>query len=92
MSATASATAGFTAGATTALTAALPCLVRVLADEYTPGSVAADPSDAARLGLVRTADGNYATPPLAAFGVLAAAAARGSAGVQAGLYGLRLGG
>ncbi|WP_237476555.1 hypothetical protein [Lichenibacterium dinghuense] len=79
--------------ATAALTAAtFPCLIRVLADEYTPASVAADPSDASRLDLVRAADGNYATPPLAAFGVLAAAAAASSAGVQAGLYGLRLGG
>ena len=67
-------------------------LVRVLADEYTAGSVAADPSDASRLDLVRADDGNYRSPPLAAFGVLAAAASRSSAGVQAGLYGLRLGG
>lgn len=83
--------------ATTALTAttaglSIRTLIRVLADEYTPGSVAADPSDAARLDLVRAADGNYATPPLDALCVLAAAAARSSAGVQAGLYGMRLGG
>ncbi len=82
--------------ATSALTAAqipsTPCLVRVLADEYTPASVAADPADAVRLSLVRAEDGNYRSPPASAFGVLAAAAALSSAGVQAGLYGLRLGG
>ncbi|MBE7220824.1 MAG: hypothetical protein INR64_20340 [Caulobacteraceae bacterium] len=79
--------------ATSALTAApIRTLIRVLADEYTPGSVAADPSDAERLGLVKAGDGNYATPPLGALAVLAATAARGSTGVQAGLYGLRFGG
>lgn len=79
--------------ATSALTAApIRTLIRVLADEYTPASVAADPADAERLGLVRAEDGNYRSPPAAAFGVLAAAAALSSPGVQAGLYGLRLGG
>ena len=72
------------------LTASTAGLVRLANGEYTAASVAADPTAAAALDLVKEKDGNYgtATPP-AAGGL---AAAQSSSAVLAALAALTLGG
>ena len=72
-------------------TASTAGLVRLANGEYTAASVAADPTAAAALDLVKEKDGNYgtATPPAAAGGL---AAAQSSPGVLAALAALTLGG
>jgi hypothetical protein len=65
-------------------------LVKLASGEYTSASVASDPSDATRLGLVKEKDGNYGTTPPPATD--STAAARSSPSVQAGLASLKLGG
>ena len=59
--------------------------------EYTAASVTADPTDAAKLGLTKEKDGNYGTQaaPVAAS---SSASTQSSAGVQAALTTLSLGG
>jgi hypothetical protein len=66
-------------------------LVELANGEYTAASVSADPTDAAKLGLVKEKDGNYgvATAPAASGGT---AAAQSSSGVLAALASLTLGG
>lgn len=61
-------------------------LVKLATGEYTAASVAADPKDAIKLGLVREKDGNYgATPP-------ASASSQSSTAVLSTLASLNLGG
>jgi len=47
--------------AASASTAATSALVKTANGEYTAASVAKDPKDAAKLGLIREQDGNYGT-------------------------------
>jgi hypothetical protein len=63
-------------------------LVKLATGEYTAASVAADPKDALKLGLVREKDGNYGTTPPAP----AAASSQSSSKVLSVLSSLNLGG
>lgn len=60
--------------------------------EYTAASVDSDQKDAMALGLIKQKDGNYAAKPVAQDSAPTSAAAKSSAGVQAALSGLTLGG
>jgi hypothetical protein len=61
-------------------------LVKLASGEYTAASVAADPKDATKLGLVKENDGNYGTSPPAP------ADAKSSANVMSAVALMKLGG
>ena len=64
-----------------------------LADgEYTAASVTADPTDAAKLGLVKEKDGNYGTSAPTQVASGSSASAQSSNGAQSALTTLILGG
>jgi hypothetical protein len=65
-------------------------LVKLTTGEYTAASVSADPKDAARLWLVKQADGNYGATTPAPIG--GSAPAQSSSSVMTTLDSLRLGG
>ena len=67
-------------------------LVQTGNGEYTAASVTADQKDALALGLVKQKDGNYAAKAVDGDSAPKSAAATSSAGVQAALSGLTLGG
>ena len=72
-------------------TSSASALVKMANGEYTAASVTADPTDAAKLGLIKEKDGNYGTQSTqVAAG--ASAPTQSSAGVQAALTTLTLGG
>ena len=60
--------------------------------EYTAASVAQDPTDAAKLGLVKEKDGNYGTSAPSQVQASSSASSSSSSGVQAALSTLTLGG
>ncbi len=70
-------------------TSSAPKLVETANGEYTADSVRKDAKDAAKLGLVKRADGNYG---IGSGSPAASAAARSSAATQAALTTLTLGG
>jgi hypothetical protein len=65
-------------------------LVKLANGEYTAASVAKDPTDATKLGLMREKDGNYGTQSPSQ--VATSAASASSSNVQAALTTLKLGG
>ena len=67
-----------------------PTLVKMANDEYTADSVAADQTDAIKLGLFKEKDGNYGTTPPAPPD--SAAEAQSSSTVLSSLPSLTLGG
>jgi len=80
-----------TISALSASTTSAAALVKLANGEYTATSVAADPTAATALGLVKEKDGNYgtATPPAPPSG---AATAQSSSAVLAAVGSLTLGG
>lgn len=81
-----------TVSAITSVTDAAPAakLVRLPDGEYTQASVLCDPTEPARLGLVKEADGNYGKPPLPPAAM--APSAQSPPTVLATLKSLKLGG
>jgi hypothetical protein len=79
-----------TVSAITKVTDTTAQLVRLPDGEYTHASVLSDPSDAAKLALVKEADGNYGRPPPPPPAITPSA--QSSSPVLAALESLKLGG
>lgn len=81
-----------TVSALTTTTATTSVLSQVGNGEYSAASVSADPTDTAKLGLVKEKDGNYGTANPNAVTATGSPASQSSTAVQVALTTLTLGG